>query len=176
MQWCTPFRPRATACNPNRPSHALPFFVGLARFNMTGIQADEDQSFSGRGATKVRAAPKHYLAPVPLPALVLCLLYSSTRACVCCVIPRNPPASQLICIMWGVWHLSVQNPKGELPALCMRFVPMSRYIKADMYRYRFTKLGSEESKRGQVWTREVIGSFWGATSRDGLVSAIGRKS
>lgn len=51
-----------------------------------------------------------------------------------------------------------------------------RYIKADMYRYRFTKLGSEESKRGQVWTREVIGSYWGMTSRDGLVEAIRRNS
>ncbi|CAM9481147.1 unnamed protein product [Ectocarpus sp. 4 AP-2014] len=51
-----------------------------------------------------------------------------------------------------------------------------KYIKADMYRYRFTKLGSEESKRGQVWTREIIGSYWGITSRDGLVEAIGRNS
>ncbi|CBJ31503.1 conserved unknown protein [Ectocarpus siliculosus] len=51
-----------------------------------------------------------------------------------------------------------------------------KYVKADMYRYRFTKFGSEESKRGQVWTREVIGSYWGMTSRDGLVEAIGRNS
>lgn len=53
------------------------------------------------------------------------------------------------------------------------FVTTGRYIKADMYRYHFTKLGSEESKKGQVWTRQLIGSFWGATSRDGLVEAIG---
>lgn len=51
-----------------------------------------------------------------------------------------------------------------------------RYIKADMYRYRFTKLGSEESRKGQVWTRQRIGSFWGTTSRDGLVEAIGPNS
>eukprot|EP00752_Nemacystus_decipiens_P005434 g4925.t1 len=48
-----------------------------------------------------------------------------------------------------------------------------KYVKADMYRYHFTKPGSEESKKGQVWTRQRIGSFWGTTGRDGLVEAIG---
>lgn len=48
-----------------------------------------------------------------------------------------------------------------------------RYIKADMYHYSFTKLGSEERKRGQVWTRKLLGSFWGITSREGLIDAIG---
>lgn len=62
------------------------------------------------------------------------------------------------------------------PAFFLLHAPLlpaaDRYIKADMYRYRFTKLGSEESKKGQVWTRQLIGSFWGATSRDGLIEAI----
>lgn len=48
-----------------------------------------------------------------------------------------------------------------------------RYIKADMYRYSFTKLGSEERRKGQVWTRQLLGSYWGMTSREGLIDAIG---
>lgn len=50
----------------------------------------------------------------------------------------------------------------------------ARVIKADLYRYYFTKLGSEESKRGQVWQRELLGSYWGVTNREGLLDAIRR--
>lgn len=50
----------------------------------------------------------------------------------------------------------------------------TRVIKADLYRYYFTKLGSEESKRGQVWKRELLGSYWGVTNREGLLDAIRR--
>ncbi|CAM9866981.1 unnamed protein product [Ascophyllum nodosum] len=51
-----------------------------------------------------------------------------------------------------------------------------RYIKADLYRYSFTKLGSEESKKGQVWTRELIGSYWRITTREGLLDTISRQA
>lgn len=55
----------------------------------------------------------------------------------------------------------------------MLFHFCDRYMKADMYRYSFTKLGSEENKRGQVWTRQLLGSYWGMTSREGLIDVIG---
>ena len=32
-----------------------------------------------------------------------------------------------------------------------------RYVRALHYRYKFTKLGSEEAGRGQWWSRELIG-------------------
>ena len=36
---------------------------------------------------------------------------------------------------------------------------LSRYVRALHYKYEYTKVGSEESGRGQWWQRTLIGQY-----------------
>lgn len=51
----------------------------------------------------------------------------------------------------GVTDLIATNPfKGDEPP---------RYIRCELYRYEYTKPGSEEAKNGDWWVRRRIGSY-----------------